>query len=74
MKKNYDFIKIKGKKEITPFNYNIPSDISYSAFFIVLTALSNNSKLKIKNININPTRIGVLKILKKMGVNIKINN
>ncbi len=73
-KKNYDFIKIKGKKNIMPFNYNIPSDISSSAFFIVLTALSKNSKLKIKNININPSRVGVLKILKKMGVNIKIDN
>ena len=53
--KNYDLIKINGKK-IKPFNYKIPSDISSSAFFIVLTALSKNSKLKIKNVNINPTR------------------
>ena len=73
-KKNYDLIKINGKKEIKPFNYDIPSDISSSAFFIVLTALSTNSKLKIKNVNINPTRVGVLKILKMMGVKIKIKN
>ena len=66
-KKNYDIIKINGKKNIKPFNYNIPADISSSAFFIVLTALSKNSKLKIKNINVNPTRIGILKILKKWG-------
>ena len=73
-KENYDLIKINGKKAIKPFNYIIPSDISSAAFFIVLTALSKNSKLKIKNININPTRIGILKILKKMGVNIKLQN
>ena len=73
-KKNYDLIKIKGKRNIKPFNYNIPSDISSSAFFIVLTALSKNSKLKIKNVNVNPTRIGILKILKKMGVNIRLQN
>ena len=73
-KKNYDLIKIKGKENIKPFNYNIPSDISSGAFFIVLTALAKNSKLKIKNINVNPTRIGVLKILKKMGVNFKLDN
>ncbi len=71
-KKNYDLIKIEGKKNIKPFNYDIPSDISSSSFFIVLTALSKNSKLKIKNVNVNPTRIGILKILKKMGVNIKL--
>ncbi len=73
-KKNYDFIKISGKKKIRPLNYRIPSDISSSAFFIVLTALSKNSKLKIKNVNINPTRIGILKILNMMGVKTKIKN
>ena len=70
-KKNYDLIKIKGKKEIPAINYKIPSDISSSSFFIVLTALSKNSKLKIKNININPSRTGVLSVLKMMKVNIK---
>ncbi len=73
-KKKYDLIKINGKKNITPFDYKIPSDISSSAFFIVLTALSKNSKLKIKNVNVNPTRIGVLEILRKMGVSIKLQN
>ena len=72
-KKNIDLIKIKGKK-IKPLNYKILSDISSGAFFIVLTALSKNSKLKIKNVNVNPTRIGVLKILMKMGVNVKLQN
>ena len=73
-KKNYDIIKIKGKQKIRSLNYKIPSDISSSAFFIVLTALSNNSKMKINNVNINPSRIGVIKILKKMGVKIKFKN
>ena len=72
--KQFDFIKIKGKKEIQSFNYTIPADISSSAFFIVLTALSNNSKLLIKNVNINPSRNGVIKILKKIGVTILIKN
>ena len=72
--KKYDFIKITGKKEIKSFNYKIPADISSSAFFIVLTALSNDSKLLIKNVNINPSRTGVVKILKKMGVKILIKD
>ena len=73
-KKNYDLIKIKGKKKIPALNYKIPSDISSCAFFIVLTILSKNSKLKIKNVNINPSRIGILHILKLMGIKIqKIN-
>ena len=73
-KKNYDLIKINGKKKINAFNYKIPSDISSSAFFIVLTALSIKSKLKIKNVNINPSRIGIIKILKMMGVIIIFEN
>ncbi len=73
-RKNYDLIKIKGKKNFKPFNYKIPSDISSSAFFIVLAALSNKSKINIRNVNINPSRLGVIKILKKMGVKIFIKN
>ena len=73
-KKNYDLIKITGRKKISPLNYKIPADISSSAFFIVLTALSVQSKLKIKNVNINPSRIGVIKILKMMGVKIIFKN
>tara|TARA_B100000902_G_scaffold103250_1_gene105534 strand:- start:1134 stop:2459 length:1326 start_codon:yes stop_codon:yes gene_type:complete len=70
----YDLIKIKGKNKIKSINYKIPSDISSSAFFIVLTILSEKSKLRIKDVNINPTRTGVLKIFKLMGIQIKIEN
>lgn len=73
-KENYDLIKIKGKKKIPSINYKIPADISSSAFFIVLTALSENSKLKINNININPSRTGILNILKMMKVKIDLVN
>ncbi len=73
-KKNYDLIVVEKAKKIKPLNYKIPSDISSSAFFVVLTALSTNSKLLIKNININPSRIGIITILKKMGVNIQFKN
>ena len=72
--KNFDLIRVKGKKTFQSFNYKISSDISSSAFFIVLTALSKNSKLTIKNVNINPSRTGILKILKKMGVKILLEN
>ena len=73
-KKNYDEIKVSKIKNINPINYNIPSDISSGAFFIVLTVLLNNSKLIIKNVNINPSRTGIITILKKMGVKIFFTN
>ena len=72
--KKIDIIKIKGGFQFNSINYQIPSDISSSAFFIVLTILSKNSKLRIKNVNINPTRIGVVTILKKMGAKITFKN
>jgi len=73
-KKKYDLIEINKVKDIKTNNYKIPSDISSSAFFIVLTALSKKSKLVIKNVNINPSRLGIITILKKMGVKIIFKN
>ncbi len=72
--KNHDLIEVKKVDKIKPLNYRIPSDISSSAFFMVLTALSKNSKLIIKNVNINPSRTGIITILKKMGVKIIFEN
>jgi len=69
-KKKFDLIEINKVKKINPINYKIPSDISSSAFFIALAVLSKNSKLLIKNVNINPSRSGILTILKRMGVKI----
>ena len=69
-KKNYDLIEVNKAYKIKPLNYKIPSDISSAAFFIVLTALAKKSELVIKDVNINPSRVGVITILKKMGVNI----
>tara|TARA_A100001011_G_C14274583_1_gene828569 strand:+ start:193 stop:1515 length:1323 start_codon:yes stop_codon:yes gene_type:complete len=73
-KKIYDEINIKQTKKIKTLNYNIPSDISSSAFFIGLTVLSPNSKLTIKNVNINPSRTGIITILRRMGVSIDFKN
>ncbi len=72
--KNYDLIKVKGINKIQNLNYKIPGDISSCAFFIVLTILTKNSRILIKNININPSRIGMIKILKKMGASINMVN
>ena len=72
--KKYDLIKIRGLSQFNSFNYNVPGDISSAAFFIALTILSNDSNLLIKDVNINPSRTGIIKILKKMNAIIKISN
>ena len=70
----YDYITVSRPNFIKKIDFNIPGDISSAAFFIVLTLLSKNSKLTIKNININSSRIGVIKILNKMGAKIRFEN
>ncbi len=72
--KKFDFIDVKKPKKINAFNYKIPGDISSGAFFMVLTTLAKDSKLLIKNVNINSSRIGVITILKKMGAKIILKN
>ena len=73
-KKNYDLININKVNKINTLKYDIPSDISSSAFFIALTALSKDSKLIIKNVNINHSRTGIIEILKRMGIKISLKN
>ncbi len=73
-KRNFDYISVKNTNQIKSLNYKIPGDISSCSFFIVLTILSKKSELLIRNININPSRLGIIKILKKMGASIKIIN
>jgi len=71
---NFEIIKVKGKRNFKAFNYNIPSDISSSAFFIVLTLLSKDSKLILEKVGVNKSRSGVIKILNKMGAKINLKN
>ena len=73
--KKKQIIKILGKKYLQPIkNYEIPSDVSSSAFLICIAILTKQSDIKIKNVCLNPNRIGFIKILKKMGANIKFKN
>tara|TARA_A100001015_G_scaffold316503_1_gene430952 strand:+ start:186 stop:1520 length:1335 start_codon:yes stop_codon:yes gene_type:complete len=72
--KHNDEIKVKGQKSFKSFKYKVPSDPSSCAFFIVLTLLSKNCELRIKDVNVNKSRIGYIEILNKMGAKIKIKN
>ena len=67
-------VTISSGYHLKPANIEIPSDISSAAFFMVAATIKKGSFLKLKNIGINPTRIGVIKILQKMGANIVLEN
>lgn len=69
-------IKIKTSKENypRPIEMTIPSDISTASFFIVLTLLLRDSELLIKNVSLNPTRTGIIRVLIEMGGAISIES
>ena len=73
-KNKKNIIKIFGKKTLDPFNIKVPSDPSSAAFYTAICLLNQNSRLKIKNVCINPKRLGFYDILKKNGAQIKISN
>jgi 3-phosphoshikimate 1-carboxyvinyltransferase len=67
-------ITLKGKNKLIAKEISIPGDISSAAFFLVLGSLITDSKITIKNIGINITRIGIIDVLKSMGADISIKN
>ncbi|WP_440694433.1 3-phosphoshikimate 1-carboxyvinyltransferase [Candidatus Pelagibacter sp. HIMB109] len=74
-RKNKQIINVKGRQLLKPLqNYIIPSDPSSSAFLIAIAILTKGSKIKIKNVCLNPYRIGFIKVLKKMGAKISFSN
>ena len=66
------FIEMKNNQDLKTINYNVPGDPSSAAFFISAACLKPGSKLIVKNILFNKTRVGFIKTLKKMGGNIKV--
>jgi 3-phosphoshikimate 1-carboxyvinyltransferase len=72
--KNKKIISIFGKTPIDAKDISVPGDISSAAFMIILALISKNSKVTIKNVLLNPTRTGILDVLKKMKAKIEIKN
>lgn len=64
-------IKIKGRSKISDGEIAIPGDISSASFFICGATLIKGSNLVIENVGLNPTRTGILEVLKRMGAHIK---
>ena len=71
-KKN--IIEINGKESLKPFKLYIPNDPSTASFYAALCLLNNNSKIVLKRVHINPTRIGFYNILKKYNGKIIFKN
>ena len=53
---------------------NVPGDLSSAAFFMVAATLIPGSSVKILNVGVNPTRLGIVQVLQSMGANIEISD
>ncbi len=67
-------ICLQGGGSLTACDLNIPSDISSAAFFLVGASIAKGSDLLLEHVGINPTRDGVITILRLMGADIEILN
>jgi len=67
-------IKIRGGRELKGTDIFVPGDISSAAYFIIAASMLKGSQVIIKQVGFNPTRIGIIEILNKMGAKIDILN
>ena len=67
-------IRSSRKDAIPAQNYRVPGDFSAAAFWLVAGSVHKNASIRMPGTGINPTRIAVLEVLKKMGANISESN
>lgn len=67
-----DTIKVKGGQALKGTEVYVPGDISSAAFFMVAAAIVPNSRVLLKNVGLNETRVGIVEVMKKMGASIEI--
>jgi 3-phosphoshikimate 1-carboxyvinyltransferase len=72
--KKSKLIRLNKVEVINPTNIDICGDFSSASFFILAALITPNSELLLKNVGVNPTRIGFLHALRHMGANIELQN
>ncbi|KRG12471.1 3-phosphoshikimate 1-carboxyvinyltransferase [Lederbergia galactosidilytica] len=65
---------IHGQQQLKGTTITVPGDISSAAFFLVAGSIVPGSQIKLKNVGVNPTRSGILDILRAMGANITLDH
>jgi 3-phosphoshikimate 1-carboxyvinyltransferase len=67
-------IRIRGAQLLAARDVEVPADISSAAFFMVAASIADDSEITLQHVGVNPTRTGVIDILKLMGANIELVN
>lgn len=74
VKREGNTISLTSGGKLTATNIDIPADISSATFFMVAAAIAPGSDITLTHVGINPTRVGVINILRLMGANITLSN
>ena len=69
---NGNEIRVRGGGSLRACDIDVPADISSAAFFLVGASICPGAELTLRHVGINPTRIGVINILRSMGADIRI--
>lgn len=67
-------VSVTPGKTLSAERFEVPGDISSAAFFLVLGAILPHSEITVRNVGINPTRDGVIEVLKNMGADILVEH
>jgi len=69
-----DTVSVEGGGKLTATTIDVPADISSATFFMVGAAIAEGSDITLTHVGINPTRVGVINILRLMGADISLSN
>ena len=67
-------ISLRGNQVLLARDIEVPADISSAAFLMVAASIAADSEIILQHVGVNPTRTGVIDILKLMGANIELSN
>jgi len=67
-------VSVNGLQELSAQDINVPKDISSASFFMVAATILAGSKLKIEGVSTNPTRAGIIEIMRRMGARLDLVN
>jgi 3-phosphoshikimate 1-carboxyvinyltransferase len=67
-------VTLRGGGKLTATRIDVPADISSAAFFMVGASIAEGSDVTLQHVGLNPTRIGVINILRAMGADLTVQN
>ncbi|MFB6286736.1 MAG: 3-phosphoshikimate 1-carboxyvinyltransferase [Candidatus Bipolaricaulia bacterium] len=69
-----DAVTLRGCRELDPLELSVPGDLSSAAFFLAAASVVPDGELTLRHIGVNPTRTGILDVLRSMGAPIEVLN